>query len=420
MQRPGSNFVTPAGLIVLGLLILAAAYWGIRGLEALLIAVLLLSLTAFFWARYALKNIEVEARSDACHAFPGETMEAACTLHNRKFLPVIWLEARFPATGCVAPIDDDEADETAPGQAESDPPCLSETFLWIMPQQSVSWTQRARAVRRGVSVLRELELSSGDGFGLSEQRQSAALPAGFRFVVYPEIRPVDLSPVLGRLTELENHSRGFYTDNTLIRSIRDYRDGDSFRDINWRLLARQGTVQVNVREKLAMRRVCLMPDLESYAYTKITEEGGERHEKRLLHEPELERTLSLIASLIAAAAERDVLCTLALPAVGDAPPRLVIPEGAGTQVIELLTALAEIDYRGEETRFPAEELVDYCHALGQMFLFSSRLSERERAFGEMLGGLPLVHVSRETAARGEANVLSENELFADYTAENDE
>ena len=131
-----------------------------------------------------------------------------------------------------------------------------------------------------------------------------------------------------------------------------------------------------------------------------------------MHEPELERTLSLIASLVAAAAERDVLCTLALPAVGDVPPRLVIPEGAGTQVIELLTALAEIDYQGEETRFPAEELVDRRHALGQLFLFSSRLSERERAFGEMLGGLPLVHVSQETASPVEANVLSENELFA--------
>ncbi len=409
MKQPGSNLVTPTGLIFLALLTLVAAYFRAPALEALLIALLILCATAYFWARAALGHIEVELEQDELRAFPGELVEAGARLKNAKFLPVIWLEARFPTAGavCVAPPEK-ERDGNEPGER----PEIKETFLWVMPQQSIFWRQRVQAVRRGVCEIRGMKLSSGDGFGLAKREKSAPLTQGFRFIVYPEIRHVDPAPLLARLSELERSRSGFYTDSTLINSIRDYRDGDSFRDINWRLLARQGKVQVNVHERMAMRRLCLMPDLGSFAYTQTKDADGERQTVKAVHEPELERMLSLMASVIAAANGRDVLCSLALPAADGAPARIVIPEERETQVTQLLTALAEIDYHGGDCVFPAAEIAENSHMLGQLFLFSLSLPEGGEETGLDREGLRPLRVVLSGGERGAdgREIITETEL----------
>ena len=133
MKHLGSNLVTPTGLAILAALTLVAAYLRATALEAMLIALLLLCSAAYFWARASLGHIEVELEQDDLRAFPGELMDAGARLKNAKFLPVIWLEARFPTSGaaCVAPPED-ETEALEPGEE----PEIKETFLWVMPQQS--------------------------------------------------------------------------------------------------------------------------------------------------------------------------------------------------------------------------------------------------------------------------------------------
>ena len=408
MKHLGSNLVTPTGLAILAALTLVAAYLRATALEAMLIALLLLCSAAYFWARASLGHIEVELEQDDLRAFPGELMDAGARLKNAKFLPVIWLEARFPTSGaaCVAPPED-ETEALEPGEE----PEIKETFLWVMPQQSIFWRQRVRAVRRGVCEIRSMELFSGDGFGLADRRKDASLERGFRFIVYPEIRHVDAAPLLARLTELERSRSGFYTDSTLINNIRDYRDGDNFRDINWRLLARQGTLQVNVHETMAMRRMCLMPDLGSFSCTEQKEVNGERQTVRSTRGAELERMLSLIASIIVAVNGRDVLCSLVIPSADGAPARLIIPEERETQATQLLTAIAEIDYHGGDCIFPAAEIAESSHLLGQLFLFSLSLPDSGADEWEREGLRPL-HVvlsgaEQDTCGR---EIITETEL----------
>lgn len=372
MKHPGSNLVTPTGLAFLAALTLVSAYLRAAALEAMLIALLLLCSAAYFWARAALGHIEVELEQEDLRAFPCELMEAGARLKNAKFLPVIWLEARFPTSGtsCVAPPPDETGEPESGDTQSGEDRALRESFLWVMPQQTILWRQQALAVRRGVCEIRGMELFSGDGFGLSGRKRTAALERGFRFIVYPEIRKVDASVILARLTELERSRDGFYTDTTLINSIRDYRDGDSFRDINWRLLARQGKLEVNVHEKMAMRRLCLIPDLGSFARTEVRDIDGEKQTVRCTYADQLERMLSLTASVIAAVSERDALCSLVIPSVDGAPARIISPEERETQVTQLLTAIAEIDYHGGDCVFPTAEIAESSHMLGQLFLFS--------------------------------------------------
>ena len=361
-----SGLTSPIGLGILLALFLLSAYFRVTAAESVLAVLLLLCLVSYLWARFSLRRVEVALEGGDCRAFPGELMQVRAGLYNRKFLPLIWLDARFPCgeNPCVSP--EEEGEES-----------VGERFAWIMPHQRLSWTQTARAMRRGVCRVDGMGLSSGDGFGLTTRYETAPLPAPFRFVVYPEIIPVDPSIILRNMSRLETSEQGFYPDNTLIRTIRPYQEGDSFRDINWRLLARQVELQVNMREKLSMRRVCFVPDLESWSYLEqVTTEEGTGPQVRL-HSRELERAISLIASLILRLQEQKVLCSLVVPGFGDTAARIVIPTDRSTQGIELLTALAELDYPGGPARLPFEEMDAGRHLLGQPFVLSYDLARRE-------------------------------------------
>ena len=196
MKKQGSNLVTPTGLIALAVLLLVSAYLRIRQLELLLAAAFILCLAAWLWARNSLRRISVEVLDEDCRAFPGQLVEASARLKNEKYLPVIWLRADFPTgdNACVVPVGDGD-EPLFPDPNTGERPELSEHFLWVMPHQSVSWSQRAMAVRRGVCRISRVELMSGDGFGLAEETRPAPLEAGFRFIVYPAVRPVSVAPI---------------------------------------------------------------------------------------------------------------------------------------------------------------------------------------------------------------------------------
>lgn len=371
MKHPGSSFVTPVGMGITLALLLVSAYLGIAALQALLLVLLLLFAVAYFWARYSLRKIEVEVFDEDCCAFPGSELEVQAKITNGKLLPLIWLRVEYPTRGCacIGPAEDmGEADEDQ--GVQEDGPCLGADFSWVMPHQSLYFTQRAKAVSRGVCECRSLILSSGDGFGLSTRVGAGKLKAAFRFVVYPELIPVDAAPILRNMSELEKHKSGLYIDNTLISSVRDYRAGDSFRDINWRLFAREDKVQVNVRERLAMRRVCFLPDLQSFSYVELTDAADGRKDVRRVRSAELERMFSLMASLVVKLNENGVLCSLAVPPVGAKAWEIITPETTEVQVMQLLAAMAEVSYKGEEAPLPAEEIMERRHLLGQLFMFS--------------------------------------------------
>lgn len=386
MKQPGSNLVTRLGLILLAVLILVAAYFGFERLEAFLVLALILCLIAYLWAMFSLRKIEVEVDSEDCCAFPGQSLEVDARIKNSKLLPLIWLDMSFPTAhrSCLEPMPEDKTpvDDTE----EYKPEDLRAAFLWVMPHQTIRWTQRAMAIHRGVCRVEKVALHSGDGFGLSAKTRVETLSAPFRFVVYPKIVPVDVTLILNNMSEMEPAKNGFYTDRTLLETTRDYREGDSFKNINWRILARRDEVQVNVYEKLTMHRVCFMPDLYSFTYMGEVEEGTQRVKKRLLDEEALERMFSLMASLIMGLHERGVLCSLVIPAYDDSPERIVIPESSDMQVLQLLTALAEIDYTVSEMELPMEQLLYERHKLGQLYVLSRDAESCVLSSGELDAG----------------------------------
>ena len=408
MKPLGSNLTTLPGLLILAALTLLAAHFGFRELEALLLALLVLCLAAYLWARFSLSKISVSIADEDCRAFPGEVMEARAQLKNAKLLPLVWLRAAFPARsgGCVLAAGEDGS-PVQPG--EDAEPEISESFVWLMPHQTVEWTQRVCAVRRGVCRVDSVCLISGDGFGLSERLKKAAVPGSFRFIVYPAVRPVSVQRIINNMSELQKSPSGFYTDPTLTKSVREYRDGDSPRSINWRSLARGGQLLVNVYERLDMRRVCLMADLEAFSFFEHVDSGTHTGTERRVNSERMEHMLSLLASCILALDERGVLCSLIVPAYGNRAARIITPE-AHAQTAELLTALAEIDYSGEETFFPVDGMTDASHLLGQLFVFTGGNAERDAELERLLSPLRLFRIVQREGEGADSQTICETEL----------
>ena len=352
MQQARSNFVTIPGLVILLVLALAAAYAGIGLLFAALAALFLLCLICRLWAEGALKKIGFGAGGRALCGFPGDELSLPLSVFNDKFLPVVWLSAdlKIGEGECIALKDGNEA-----------------VFSWIMPHQKLAWDEPVKAVKRGVRRLSSVDMVSGDGFGLAWTANSMELKDDIEVFVFPAILPVDITVLVRKLSEMEAYSKGWYTDPTLIKNTVPYGPGESIRDISWRLLAKQGELVVNKKEKLDARRMCLVLDLESFSYETTTETASGTTVVLSVREEAMEHMLSVAASVIDKASSSGIRCSLVIPGYGERRAEVIAPEEAEFQAETLLRALATVEYGGGDCSVPYVRMLDDCHKLGQLF-----------------------------------------------------
>ena len=401
MQSTKSNFATTAGLALLAAAAMLAAYFGIGLLFAMLAGAFLVCLVSRLWTGYSLRRLSIDLGSSHMCGFPGDALSCDMTIENDKLLPVVWVRAGLPLgeDPCVSFSKD--------GAAE---------FSWIMPHQRLEWTEELRALRRGVCSVGEVELASGDGFGLSEEAKTEKLERELTFTVFPKLLDIDASCILGRLSELETSRRGMYTDPTLIRSIREYSGQDSFRDINWRMLAREGRLYTNIKEKMDTRRVCFVLDLETYSDAVEHDTGFGPQTVYTLREEQLERSISAAATAIVELTRKGVICSLVLPSYtvnagkGDAAEKrsarmISLTENASEE--PLLSALAQIDYEGGPAVLPSERISSEIHRLGQLFCFERKHAEGNAGL-DSAGGAPVWYIASEGEAA--ARVIPEKEL----------
>ena len=264
-----------------------------------------------------------------------------------------------------------------------------------------------RALRRGICTFSSLNIVSGDGFGLSELSAPRDLKYDIDAVVYPSLLPVDISVILKKLTELEASPRGYYTDPTLIKTVLPYSSGDSYKDLNWRLLARGGGLVVNKKEKLDTLRLCVIVDLESYSYEQISEGPSGSQTICHVHEDSLEHALSLAASIADAAALSGAICSVVIPSYGKRTANVAIPEERSSQTALLLKALAAVDYQGGASEIPFGQIEDEYHRLGQLFCITSSVHDSRERFDSF--DFPVWYISPKE--ENSDHVISEQEIL---------
>lgn len=365
-----SLFASRLGLIALLAAAIACAYWGATLIAAFLLLVLLLGLGASVWSRNVLSrtSVSIADGQTACHA--GDTLPLTLTVHSRSVFPLIWLDVTVPfGEKLIVRREGDEQPQLEAELYQRPQYGMRERFAWLLWQQEITCQETLQTLQRGVVPIDHIRLQAGDGLGLAADYRDAALERPVRLVVYPRLVPVDIRPFTRLITLAEAGAKGQTEDITLLKSSRPYQYGDPMKRINWRYLAMTGRMEVNQYETITPGCITFLVDLFSFRYLKTYASTKDSSEVRVVvREKALERMLSVLASCIRALSEQGLRFALIVPGYGEREPVLCRPASGETALYAALEALAEIDYTGQETRLPADDIRRMRRKLGVIHL----------------------------------------------------
>lgn len=216
----------------------------------------------------------------------GETAEVAVRIRNRAFLPLICGSVRL------------EIEETFGGRKKTE----FDIKIQAGMRSDASWIFRMDCARCGNFKVRVQRLMVGDLLGLLRFRARGERE-GETVTVLPRIEPMELEPVQELGNDLGAEETGEYCpfrggdDPSEVYQIRGYRQGDSLRQIHWKMTARTGELMVKEFSEPVRCAVAVFLDL--------TVQKGKQ--KRSLDDEYLEKALSVCAGLLELSCPHDVI-----------------------------------------------------------------------------------------------------------------
>lgn len=198
------------------------------------------------WARRSLAAVTLERRHDQ-RAFWGETIPVHVEVHNRSWLPVLWLRLH----------------DTVP--AELMPGAVFRQVISLLPRERVRLSYGLVGRRRGYYHVGPLVTVGGDLIG-SASYENRYADDDF-VIVYPKIVALtDLRlPSQSPFGTLASRER-LFEDPTRIRGVREYQPGDSLRRMDWKTSARVGSLQVRRYEPAIALETAVFVNLDGADY----------------------------------------------------------------------------------------------------------------------------------------------------------
>ena len=312
--------------------------------------------------------------------FPGDEAAFDIEVTNNKFLPVLWLELFCPLARnlCMVPENCRQPDEWETFRLDEEGFSMDlvgekrfSPFLWY---ETVRFTSRWEARRRGVYSMSGWRLRTGDGLGLTQVERPILREDVCRFAVYPRLIPVSPDIFLRSLWNADTGTRGVVEDPTIIRSTRDYMSSDPFKRINWRLRARGLPLSVNVFEDITPKSVHFIFDGESFS-------GPPSHLE------EMEDALSVLASELVRLNEARVHCGLSLSQGLNTPAANLFGCESPFPLLQMLAGYEPMapKWDGENSTFVPQRpvfdqmpILDSTHGTGRFYYIAydtSRLAE---------------------------------------------
>lgn len=241
------------GLAALGAILVLAAWSNLSSIVLLMGLFLSAALVAKGWSRLSLMGVTCRRSLSQTRVFPGDTVNLTLHVSNRKPLPLPWIQ-----------VDD----RLPPGLAVKAKASILENgnisrraaLLWY---RSVRWTCPVECSRRGFYPFGPLETTSGDIFGL--YARSLAWNTRESIIVYPRIFPVRGVPIppVHPLGDSKTERR-IFQDPTRTIGVREYRPGDSLKDIHWKASSRAQGLQVKVFEPTALFKVAFFLGVDTF------------------------------------------------------------------------------------------------------------------------------------------------------------
>jgi hypothetical protein len=257
------------------------------------------------------------------------------------------------------------------------------------------------AKARGKYVTDQVVLRSGDGFGLVQMQGVYPVSRPAQILVYPAFLPVSTQHFMKNVWTGTGGSRGEVEDVTLLRGVREYAPTDSWKRIDWRMAARQDTLQTKLYEKIRPCGILFVFDVHSYydgaayraeeekmlSFLKQQEEeeqepkeqravrsDSEIHYEQWKQEKEaayrkMEQCASVIGSLITQLDTKGIASGIMLPQTASDEAVTILPSGAGSTA-EAMQALAAMDADEVKNAFDAEPLYTGSLMQYRIYLFT--------------------------------------------------
>jgi uncharacterized protein (DUF58 family) len=206
----------------------------------------------FLWSRWhtprAMKGL-VASRVYSQRAFLSEVVRVTLILENKSRLSIPWIQFH-----------------------ESIPPELRfegnlQKVVSVKGREKVEYHYHVKGLQRGYYRLGPLRLISGDLFGLSKT-QRGYLPPDY-LTVYPRIIPLSRLGLPSRLPfgTIASYQR-LFEDPARPMGVRDFRSGDTLRQINWKASAHTQNLLVRTFQPAISLETSILLDLNSSAYVR--------------------------------------------------------------------------------------------------------------------------------------------------------
>ena len=369
-----SFFVSIPALLATFLLCITTAFYGNGVLSVIMANLFFFSFIARIWSGAAGRSLDCTVTTKSQAIFPGETITADVRVKNDKFIPVPWIKLMIPfsmnesllSQHRKATSNSEAAELASAGFSSSS---IGEERLGkLLWYEEKSFSVTLEAMRRGINHASSWYLSTGDGFGLSESNITVN---GSDIVVYPEIVSVDTSIFQKNLWNSSAGPKGMIEDVTVMRSVRDYQEGDGAKYINWRLLARGEKMKVNIYEEIEPKSIHIIFDGESFSGTSGMKE-------------EMESAISILASSLLALENSGMHTYLTLPDSRYSKGMTIMPQDGIGALLTSLAAYEPLEEKIEEggakivqqqTVFSEDSIIQTKEKCGHFFYISAHSSD---------------------------------------------
>jgi uncharacterized protein (DUF58 family) len=217
---------------------------------------LILSILAiiFFVGEFTRKkgfdNLKITRNMDKDRIISGEEFTLTTTIENNKRLPISFLTLSEKMPAAIEFISD--SGEVKKG-----------ADFWHLSKYTIGWYQRKKRIYRlkcnlrGAYVLKEINVTVGDLFGLSAETRF--LEDFLEILVYPEIVNINKFEFVNTNFQGDNYvKRWIHKDPLYIKGIREYNVEDRMKDIHWKSSLKMDKLMVKEYDFTSDRELTLI------------------------------------------------------------------------------------------------------------------------------------------------------------------
>ena len=339
-----------------------------------------------FFQKMSFKKLSYKRTISKTTVFEGEKLDLVEVISNNKLLPIPWIRIesrlspwlRFKSSGNLSIVDDQ----------------YHRSIFYLKSFSRVTRRYEVHCIHRGFYDLSDTTVTIGDLFGMSFFMRE--LNHNIKLWVYPAI--LDDSQLPDEALRWQGDisvRRWIFPDPILINGIRDYKPGDSRKDIHWKATARTGNLQVKTHDYTVCPRIVLVFNVDPQDLFWGHLSAAEQED--------MEYGIRVAASIIAWAIENDMEvglysnARLATDRDGDIA---IAPACSETQFHLLLTALAAVELKEHESIYHTmERLLDDQTEDADILVLSTfwndSLEERSEALRALGNSVTHVYMRKE-------------------------